>query len=30
MVRVIHVEAKAHFNLLVTFNTGERKLVNVE
>ena len=30
MVWVVHVEAKERFNLLLTFNTGERKLVDVE
>ena len=30
MVWVVHFEAKAHFSLLLTFNTGERKLVDIE
>jgi hypothetical protein len=30
MVWIVHVEAKAHFNLLLTFNTGEQKLVDIE
>lgn len=30
IVWIVHVEARGHCNLLLTFNTGERKLVNIE
>lgn len=30
MVWIVHAEAREYFNLLLVFNTGERKLVNVE